>query len=93
MDRSIFYKEIQPKASEYSESAPQRTSIPWLIALICSTLLLQEEVKVGVVGIIVHVMASDFTLLVPLRSPSAYENTKRGHRLCFFCLFTRISFR
>ena len=46
----------------------------------CSTLLLQEEVKVGVVGIIVHVMASDFTLLVPLRSPSAYENTKRGHR-------------
>ena len=65
---------------EYSESAPQKTSIPWLIALICSTLLLQEEVKVGVVGIIVHVMASDFTLLVPLRSPSAYENTKRGHR-------------
>ena len=94
LDRSIFYKEIQPKALEYSESAPQRTSIPWLIALICSTLLLQEEVKVGVVGIIVHVMASDFTSLVPLRSPSAYENTKRGHRLCFFFrLFTRINFR
>ena len=92
MDRSIFYKEIQPKALEYSESAPQKTSIPWLIALIiCSTLLLQEEVKVGVVGIIVHVMASDFTLLVPLRSPSAYENTKRGHRLCFFFVYLQES--
>ena len=88
LDRSIFYKEIQPKASEYSESAPQRTSIPWLIALICSTLLLQEEVKVPSLW-------HDFTLFMTtydlLRSPSTYVNTKRGYRRDFFFVYVQES--
>ena len=46
LNKSISTKEIQPKTLEYSESAHQKTLIPWLFTIFRPTLLLQEEVEV-----------------------------------------------